>query len=79
MYLEYVEQLRRDFMKEKHKSREEAMEEYPEVEVYDILNLIREKLNGGWTYTDKYLEKIDQDILEEEQRGRSLRLDPLPS
>jgi hypothetical protein len=42
----------------------------PDAEVYDVLNLIREKVNGGWTYTQSYLEKIDNEIAKEEQHAR---------
>lgn len=44
------------------------LEYNPEAEIYDVFNLIREGINGGWTYTAKFLERIDSQILEEEQR-----------
>lgn len=37
-------------------------------DIYDVFNAIRERANGGWKYTDEYLTKIDQEILEEEER-----------
>ena len=37
-----------------------------EVTIYDIFNFIREELNGGWKFTNKYLNKIDAELLAEE-------------
>ena len=42
-----------------------------DAEIYDVFNLIREKFNGGRTYTEKFLEQIDSQILEEDQRAGS--------
>lgn len=43
---------------------------YEEADIYDVLNFIREKVNGGWTYTADFIEKTDNAILKEEKRQR---------
>jgi hypothetical protein len=53
---------------DKEHNKYELVQDYDEADLYDVFNTIREKVNGGWTYTSKYIDQIDQEILEEEQR-----------
>ena len=41
----------------------------PEATIYDVFDIIRTKVLGGWEYSSEFLAQLDAEIEQEEQRN----------